>query len=259
MVVLLVLIGTGTPVLAAGLSQGYPVDAPIAPGSIVALASDGSGRVVPATQTLVPRVIGVVVPADSNTLSLSSSGTQVQVTTDGVATVFVSTANGDIKTGDYITVSPVTAIGMKATANGRVIGVAQEGFTRQSAGAQTIKIGSGQNVSQVAVGRIAVQVGVTTFNLSKTTPVATTAIQNFASAVAGKQVSVIKAFIAFAILLVGIVSASILLYAGVRSSIVAIGRNPLAKAPISRSLNKIIAMVIGILTVSIGSVWLVIK
>ena len=50
------------------------------------------------------------------------------VVTAGDADVTVSTANGPIKKGDFITSSGKPGIGMKATKTGQVIGVAQQDF-----------------------------------------------------------------------------------------------------------------------------------
>lgn len=52
----------------------------------------------------------------------------------GRVPVKVSTKNGDIQPGDYITTSDIPGIGMKATDAGRVIGKALTGITGVDSG-----------------------------------------------------------------------------------------------------------------------------
>src|SRR5579862_2035081 len=89
------------PVLAA-LSIGYPAHSNLPAGTIVALTTGGGNTVVAADVNSAPRTIGVVVAPDQGSLSLGASSGQVQVVTTGLASVFVSTANGNIKSGDPI-------------------------------------------------------------------------------------------------------------------------------------------------------------
>ena len=62
------------------------------------------------------------------------SGKPVIVGLAGRVPVKVSTKNGDIKPGDYITTSDIPGIGMKATEPGRVIGKALTGLSGESEG-----------------------------------------------------------------------------------------------------------------------------
>jgi uncharacterized BrkB/YihY/UPF0761 family membrane protein len=61
-----------------------------------------------------------------------------------------------------------------------------------------------------------------------------------ANSLANKQVSAARIYLGSFILLVSIVIASNLLYSGVRSGMTAVGRNPLAKKAIWRSLVQVI-------------------
>jgi hypothetical protein len=246
------------PALAA-LSQGFPADSNIPAGSIVALAADGSGKVVAATPALGDRAIGVVVEAGDSSLSLGAPSGQVQVITSGQATVFVSTAGGDIKSGDVIGLSPVAGVGMKATTSGRIIGIAQASFSASSPGAQSSTVGSGNATKQVALGEIPIQVGVTSYAVQTPATGVVGLVQNFANTIAGKPVAELRLIIGGAILLAAIISATVLLYSAVRNSIIAIGRNPLARGAVYRSLAQILLVVAVILAVAGVAVYLVIK
>ena len=230
------------PALAA-LSQGYAVDTKLAPGTLVALAGDGSGKVAAADQTTVERLFGVVVAPSASSLSLSADSGQVQVVTSGRAEVFVTMAGGAIKTGDSVAVSQISGVGMKAIASGRVIGVAQADFSSQS---------------PRGLGEIPVEVQVTTYT-PPTTGGAVAAVQNLANSLAGRPVASSRLLAALVILLIGVASSTVLLYAAVRNSIVAVGRNPLARTAIFKSLAQILAVIVAILAVSGLAIYLIIK
>ncbi len=57
------------------------------------------------------------------------AGKPVIVGLSGRVPVKVSTKNGDIQPGDYITTSDIPGVGMKATEAGRVIGKALTGLS----------------------------------------------------------------------------------------------------------------------------------
>jgi hypothetical protein len=68
------------------------------------------------------------------------SGKPVIVGLAGRVPVKVSTKNGDIKPGDYITTSDIPGVGMKATEPGRVIGKALTGLTGEEQGTVAVFI-----------------------------------------------------------------------------------------------------------------------
>jgi len=231
------------PALAA-LSQGYSADTKLAPGTLVALAGDGSGKVAAVDQTTAERLFGVVVAPSASSLSLTADSGQVQVVTSGRAEVFVTMAGGAIKTGDMIAVSQISGVGMKAAASGRVIGIAQADFTSQS---------------PRGLGEIPVEVQVTNFTPPTSGNGAVVAVQNLANSLAGRPVASTRLLAALVILLIGVVSSTVLLYAAVRNSIVAIGRNPLARTAIFKGLVQILAVILAILAVSGFAIYLVIR
>lgn len=228
----------------ATLSQGYTADTKLAPGTLVALAGDGSGKVAAVDQTTSERLFGVVVAAAASPISLGADSGQVQVVTSGRAVVFVTMAGGAIKMGDSIAVSQVSGVGMKATASGRVIGVAQADFSSQS---------------PRGLGEIPVEVQVTNYTSPTLGSGTVVAIQNLANKLAGQPVASNRLLAALVILLISVLSSTVLLYAVVRNSIVAIGRNPLARVAIFKALAQILVVIVAILTVSGFAIYLVIK
>jgi len=246
------------PALAA-LSVGYPARTNIPAGTIVALANDGSGGVVVADQTSAARTIGVVVAPDQTTLSLGAATGQVQVVTSGLATVFVSTANGNIKSGDPVALSTIAGVGEKATSSGRIVGIAQGAFSDATSNVQSATVGSGATKRQVSLGEVTIQVGVTSYSVQTPAAGVLGAVQNIANSVSGKAVAVVRLYVAAFILLAAVICSTVLIYSAVRSSIVAIGRNPLSRKSVFRSLAQIILVVILILAVASGAIYLVIK
>lgn len=228
----------------ASLSQGYPASAKLVPGTLVELSGDGSGKVAAVDQTTAARLFGVVVAPSASSLSLSADSGQVQVVTSGRADVFVTMAGGAIKLGDSIAVSQISGVGMKATASARVIGVAQADFTSQS---------------PRGLGEIPVEIQVANYTPPTSGGGAIVAVQNLANSLAGKPVASTRLLAALVILLIGVVSSTVLLYAAVRNSIVAIGRNPLARTAIFKGLAQILSVIIAILAVSGFAIFLVIK
>jgi len=115
------------PVLAGPLiSEGYSSSENLSVSTLVSLRENSSDEVTAATNENVENLLGVVVSANSSSISITSSVTnQIQVATSGTMDVLVSDINGEIARGDYITASPIAGIGMKATDNARIIGVAQ--------------------------------------------------------------------------------------------------------------------------------------
>jgi hypothetical protein len=251
------LMGT-SPALAA-LSQGFSSQSNLPAATIVALSASTPGTVVIADQTSLPRVIGVVVASGDSSLSLGAATGQVQVVSSGLASVFVSTAGGAIKSGDPIALSTVAGVGMRATSSGRIVGIAQGDFSQTTPGAEASSVGSGASAKQVWLGEVEVQVGVTAYSVQTPVSGVVGAVQNVANTISGKPVAVLRLFIAGAILFAAILSSTILLYSAVRNSIIATGRNPLARKAIYRSLAQILLVVTLILLVSAGAIYLVIK
>jgi hypothetical protein len=251
------------PAAQASLSQGFATSNPIATGSLVALDEKSSGAVVTADTTNVGRLFGVVVPPSSASISLSGTGTgQVQVVTSGTANVLVSTAGGDIKVGDYITISPIAGVGQKVgDSNTRVVGTAQTDFNGSGDGVTKRTIDDGNSKREVAIGQIPVVIAVSSYTSTdgKQPYAIPNWLQSLSNTLAGKAVSPIRIIIAGLILIVALISITVLLYSAVRNSIISIGRNPLSRSSVLRGLLQVVAIAIGILGVTAVAMYLVIS
>ncbi len=243
------------------VSQGYKAASVIAVGTVVSADASDSQAVVTASIDNRNNLLGVVVDPKDSLLNLSSTSSKVQVATGGIVAANVSTINGDITAGDKIVVSPISGVGMKASEAGKVVGVAQANFNRDSASVQekTVKDKSGSD-NKVYIGQIPIVVEVSYWAPDNSTAASSivTAISNFASTIVGKKVSPIKALLAVAVLLIAMLISAIILYSSVSSSIHSIGRNPLSGAAIKRSLIQVILVVILIMLFALGAIYLIV-
>jgi hypothetical protein len=111
---------------ATTISQSYTSKTDLPVGSIVSLETNTTDKITPASTDNVDNIFGVVISSTGSLLTVTTEGSsQVQVATSGTLPVLASDFNGEIKRGDHITASPFTGVGMKATNNTRIIGVAQ--------------------------------------------------------------------------------------------------------------------------------------
>jgi len=110
----------------------YPTQGDVAPGDIVAVASSSTGSTDLAASAVMvkaeqgSRAVGVVSSASGEVLGgVPASSTNPQtVALAGRVAVNVSDENGAIKAGDYLTLSSIPGVAMRATQAGESIGVA---------------------------------------------------------------------------------------------------------------------------------------
>ncbi|GAC1369232.1 MAG: hypothetical protein NVSMB39_0810 [Candidatus Saccharimonadales bacterium] len=247
----------------ASLSQGYATSSSIATGSLVSLDPKSSGSVVAADLNNAARLFGVVVAPSSASISLSGTGSgQVQVATSGSAPTLVSTAGGDIHVGDYICISPITGVGQKASASAtRVIGTAQADFTSATGGSTKTNItDTAGKKTVVTVGEIPVGISVSSYTATdgKQNYVVPDWLQNLSNTAAGRSVSPVRIIIAGLLLIVVVISISVLLYSAVRNSIISIGRNPLSKSSVIKSMVTVGIISLVVLAVTAVAIYLVI-
>jgi hypothetical protein len=239
----------------SSISQGYSAKEPISVSSIVSLEKGSTDHVIPATITSSDSIIGVVINDGSSPLIIeSSNGSQVLVATSGVVPVLVSNVNGEISQGDPITASWVNGVGMLATSNSKVVGIAQGDITGKTT--QKVKDEKGEEQT-ITLGQVPVLVNVSYHYKQPDKTIIPAALQNVANAVAGKKVDslpIILSGIIFIIMLIDVVS---IIYAMIRSSIISVGRNPMAQSAIYRDIIQLSILVLAIISVSIIAIYFV--
>lgn len=237
------------------ISQGYTTDESLPLGSIVSLEKTNTDRVIASTTNNADRILGIVINNDSSLLSVTNSTKkQVQVATSGTVPVLISDINGEVHAGDHITASPLSGVGMKASANVRIVGIAQSGI--QGARKETYKDKAGKEHT-VTLGQVPVMVNVAYFFKEPEKTVVPTAIQNVANSLAGKEVSTLPILLSAGVFLIMLIVVSSIIYSMIHSSIISVGRNPMSQSAIYRDLIQLSALVLAILAVGLITIYFI--
>lgn len=257
------------PVLAAtyggGSVQGYAADAPLDNGTIVELTGKDSNRVKIATQSELQNMFGVSVDATQLPVTISNSNldNETFVAVSGTYNVLVSTQGGTIASGDYVTLSSVNGVAMKAGTNEKtVFGRAAGSFDGKGVtlGTTTLKDSTGKTDQTVALGQIPVTINIQRNPNIKSTKVDVPKfLERLGQAIAEKQVSPIRIYLSLAITVVSVIAAIVIVYSGVRNGVISIGRNPMSRKSIFRALAEVILTSILILIIGLFAVYLLLK
>ena len=239
----------------SSISQGYTASEAVSIGSLVSLEKNSSDHIVPSTVENANNLIGVVINDGSSPLTIESSDSkQVIVATSGVVPILVSDINGDIKQGDPVTPSSIKGVGMLATANSKIIGFAQGAMT----GKTTQKMKDDQGIEQeVTLGQLPVLVSVSSHYRQPEKTVIPAALQNVANSVAGKKVDSLPIIISSVIFIIMLITVVSIVYAMIRSSIISVGRNPMAQSAVYRDIIQLSVLVLAIIGVSIIAIYFV--
>jgi hypothetical protein len=259
---LLCVISTRYPLFAQAVTQGYGADQIMQRGMLVQLKKGDTTKVEVVKQETSEQTYGVVVNANDAPVTLSSDGKKVFVATAGHYDVLVNTQNGEVKPGDYITVSAIDGIGMKASDKEPVIvGRALAGFDGKSNVVSTPQVKDSQGGSKtVAIGRVQADIAVAKNPLLKAEePNLPSVLKKASESIAGKPVNPVRVYIGLFIFMVSTLIASSLMYGGVRSAIISIGRNPLSKKSIVRGMFQIIITGLTVFISGIFGVYLLLK
>lgn len=246
--------------ISGAVTQSYDADSSVQLGMIVKLQKKDAAIVVPLDEKSIKTMLGVVVPQGKSTIVLTPETTkqqQVLVATTGRVSVLVSNQNGPIQAGDQVTISSVSGIAMKATSQQeQILGTAAGNFTGSGDVVGNVKLkDSLGRESSVSIGRIQVDLNITRNPLAqKTVDFLPGFLVNYANSIANKPVSVARIYAATLLLACTAIITSNMMYSGVRSGMNAVGRNPLSRKSIVRSL---IQTVIGGLIVFIAGVFAV--
>jgi hypothetical protein len=240
------------------ISQSYSTSEKLPVGSIVSLQRNSTDQVLASASSNVDSILGVVINADNSLLSLSNGeDNQVQVATSGIMQVLVSDINGTIYRGDHITASPLGGVGMKATGNVRIVGIAQSDLASSSGNQQSSYTDKDGKKHSITLGEVPVLVNVSYYFKEPDKTVVPSALQNIANALAGKTVDTLPIIISAAIFLVTIITVASMIYSMIHSSIISVGRNPMAQSAVYRNLVQLVIVVLVILGVGFASIYMV--
>jgi co-chaperonin GroES (HSP10) len=261
--VVAVLLFTIVPVCAdaASIAQGYnTTDSDLITGMAAALSPDASSNaqsVVRAATSNKQKFVGIVTTKNANLMTLTNNVATVVVTTSGEANALLTDANGVVKKGDNLTVSPIKGILMKADgAESSIIGSALEGFASNRASKQTFSTNDGKS-REVSIA--AVQIEIHPNNVSTGVSADSSFLRILGQNIAGKTVSDWQAVIALVIFLLLLVVEGSLIYGSIHSTITALGRNPMAHDAVYKQLFQVILAVLAILAFGIATIYAVLQ
>mgnify|MGYP000941538880 CR=1 FL=1 len=239
--------------------QGYGSDEKLQRGMLVALKEGDESKVVALTDKTVEKFKGVIVEQNDSPVTISNDDRKNFVATVGPYEVLVSNENGPIKKGNYVSLSSTSGIGALATENQKfVIGVATSDFTGSS---DSLTSASNTAGRKAEVGRITVDVAFGK-NPNARDPAESKVpaiLKKVSESIADKPVNTVRIYISLAIFLAAAAVTGTMLFSGVRSAVVAIGRNPLSKSSIYRGLLQVVILALIIFLVGIFGVYLVLK
>lgn len=250
---------------AQNVAQGYQATQTLQPGILVQLVPKNGKEVEPVTQSNAAKTFGVVISQNEAPLSLSSNSNiaQTYVASSGVYDVLVSTEQGNVAIGDYIAVSAISGVGMVGNSNQEtVIGKAVQTFNGKSGviSSETVKNSLGQQQTvQIGSVEVDLQVAHNPLYSVKDSNGVPGFLASIVKVITDKPVGALRIYASIVVLAVTVMLAGAVLYIGIRSSITAIGRNPLAKKSISKSLATVIMSALIVFIIGIIAVYLLLK
>jgi hypothetical protein len=240
------------------ISETYSASDKMQSGTIVSLKKNTSDKVEAASTANTAYILGIVIDSDNSQLSISNNeNNQVHVATNGIEPVLVSDINGAIAVGDSITASPITGVGMKATDNVKVVGVAQEAFPNGSASKASITDKKTKQKQDVKLGQISALVNVAYYYKQPEKTIIPSAIQNVANALAGKKVNSLPIIVSIGIFIMAMIVVVSIVFSLIRNSIISVGRNPMAQSAVYRNVIQLSLLVIIILGVAVGAIFMI--
>lgn len=245
--------------------EGHAADKPMQIGTIVQISDAKTAKVGPATYDKAAQMFGIVIDPSGLSFTVSNTGLQNQtyVATGGTHDMLVSTQNGPVKVGDYVTVSAIDGIGMLAAPEQKtVFGRAVSAFDGKDnvIGTAQLKDTTGKEAKKVSIGRIAVIIDIRRNPNEKSTKANVPQfLQRIGEAIAEKPVGPFRIYLSIIITGICVVAAIVLLYSGVRNALISIGRNPLSKKSIFRALAEVILTALIVLITGLFAVYLLLK
>lgn len=258
----LITLGLVGPISGQAVTEGYGSDTKLQRGMLVKIKSDDASKVEPVTTETADQIHGIVVNANDAPISLADDGQAVFVAKIGQYDVLINDQNGAIKQGDYITISAVAGVGMKAGINESfVIGRALSGFDGiKDVISESELTDSAGTKQKIKIGRVKVDVGVARNPLLKgETPNVPEFLRKITEAIAGKPVNAVRIYIGILLFVISTFVAGSLMYGGVKSGLISIGRNPLSRKSIIRGMIQVVVVGLIIFTTGVFGVYLILR
>jgi uncharacterized membrane protein len=121
------------------------------------------------------------------------------------------------------------------------------------------KTGVISNSGGLTLGRIYVNINIQKNPIVNSDPTLPYYLQKISNSVANKSVPVIRVYTALLIFFIAIVAAITILFSGVKSSLISLGRNPLSRRVIFRGMYRAVFTGIGVSIIGLAGVYLLLK
>jgi len=232
--------------------SGYSSKQALQPGMVVSLSKDSKTAVELTPGGDDGKIYGVVVDPAEATATIAQEGQDVFVATIGRYSVLASIENGMIEAGDYLSMSTTDGLVAKAgTSQLQIVGRALENYDG-SANVLT------QTASGSAIGVVLADIAPGKNPLRSETLVPGP-LRQTAEAIAGKSVSAVRLYGALAVFVATLIVGGAVLWVGVRSGIIAIGRNPLSRGSAYKAMAQVLVVAVLIFAVGVIGVYLLLK
>ncbi len=231
--------------ISADLANVYKVNDPKAVDGDILVYDDTKG-IIRASTPFANNLFGILESVPLMVFKTSSSQKGTPVVRTGTATVNVTTVNGAIFAGDYITSSSTPGKGQKATQAGNVIGVALSGYngTREGKISVAMRIEYADMNNGRSLSRLLDSLGILAMQ-SKNNP-------NVAS-------QFMKYVVAGFIVMLSFIISFVIFGRSIGKGIEAIGRNPLARKSIELSLMLNVAFTLCIVLIAVGIAYAIVR
>jgi hypothetical protein len=242
------------------LNKGYKSDELLQTGMLVMETDYDPKKVSAVSFDTLDRILGVVIQKNDSPVTLAAKDEKIFVADTGEYPLLVSNENGTIAAGDYISISSLAGVGMKA--NGLqplVVGRATEKFegNGDSIGSTT----DNRTNQTINFGRIPALVSIKrnpNFKDEQGNKVPKV-LERVSFSIAGKPVNTARIWMAAAVFLGSLLVAGIMLYSGARGSLISVGRNPLSRSVIIKGLGQVVVMSIIVFISGMFAVYLLLK
>ena len=245
LIVILFLIITEKSALAQITSSGIAISTPVTDldaqeGDIICSYTEGNVR---CNEEYDISILGVITDNPAVSIEDSELTDSRMVLSDGIATVRVTSENGNISEGDLITTSSRPGLGKKATKNGYVLGVAMESFNSDNSD---------------SIGKLQVVLNIhPASGISGTRGNLLQFIREGATVPVFEPVESLRYILAALMVIVSFTLGMIYFGRASRTGIEAVGRNPLAKRVIQLTIFLNITLTIVIVGVGLAIAYLI--
>lgn len=223
-----------------GIAITAEFDEEVSAGDIVCARENGLRKCSDIFET---SIYGVVTDNPSASIEVENLANSALILTDGIANVKVSSANGNIAKGNFVTSSEISGVGMLADQSGYVIGMALESY---------------DNDNKEEVGQILVAINIhAAAGLSGARSNLIQVIRRGVGAPLFDPLESLRYILAALILLAAFVLGFVYFGRAAGMGIEAVGRNPLASRKIQMTVLLHVIVTVAIVLAGFGLAYLV--